>query len=700
MDEELKKAVQKPTATTQEPHPRERTSFKAFLLSNPNYFGNLAASPFEPVVSIASNTHYEELACVGYQPQQKRLEGVVHVYQPSGYGTGICGAGTPEYVRFYLSPDQGATWEDQGLTGFQAYNVPQGTEGAKRLEYAVSLAVDPARRLCFFDSLVRVRAILSWNDPPPAGQPDWQPVWGNVREATIQVEPRRAVIFSEVFDLAKAKLPPAVADVLDLEAPIQTTARALGTAELAELYRDKDVPVHRFAHKELASYVSGGLALSAESFAATVPGIKITPDLLGALLKTDGDTSFEELRCVGLDPNLPDTLVGVIQVKKSSGYSGGPCTRGSREYVTFWGDFDGNGSFDTCLGTAGVTVHDLNNVPRDGVHYAVRLPVDLQRYRQPCTRGPRLVRIRAILSWNTPAPCADPQHVPTWGNREETVIHLTPGSAAPGGRIAILGGIPVSHINPGTGLTTPTAVFATNNLPPDSLGRPCPFGGRVTVQGAPVADHSYVVEVSQDGVVWTPVLTDLVLTDELGNTSIHKADPVTRRFAYRPFTKNLNSVLAQWDSTGDARWTVRLSVFDAAGNPQGTDSRVVQLDNTRPEASIVITTGAGNCGKFPSGSVLSGTFVARDLYFGGYSLRVQPGVNPPGAGVPAPASGIVQTAPAPGAPWTLDTRGMRSCGYVISVSASDRAIVDSQHVGHPGSHSVGFCLEAEGEPVG
>ena len=39
----------------------------------------------------------------------------------------------------------------------------------------------------------------------------------------------------------------------------------------------------------------------------------------------------------------------------------------------------------------------------------------------------------------------------------------------------------------------------------------------------------------------------------------------------------------------------------------------------------------------------------------------------------------------------------RSCGYVIRVSAVDRAIVDSQGVGHHASDSAGFCLEAEHE---
>lgn len=698
MDSELKKAVQKSQAAMQEAHARERAAFKVLLLTNPNYFGNLVESPFKPVLPISGNTYYEELACVGYQPQQERLEAVVYINQPSGYGTDVCGPGTPEYVRFYLSYDNGATWQDQGMTSFQAFNIPEGTAGSKRLEYAVSLAADVHPRFCLFDPLIRMRAILSWNNPPPANQPNWVPVWGNVREATIQLEPFRLIHWPDLLEIAKIKLPPYLAEVIDLDTPIQTKAKSLGAAELATLYRDKGVPAHRFAFKEIASFLSAQTTLSAEAFSALLPGITLDPGILEALFpKTDGDTSFEELKCIGLDPNTPDTLVGIIQLKKTSGYSGGPCTDGSREYVTFWADFDGNGSFETCLGTAQVQVYDLANVPPAGVYYAVRLPVDLTPYRQACEKGPKVVRVRAILSWNTPAPCANPNTVPTWGNREETLIHIAPSAQAPAGKIAILGGIPVAHIDNLSGLTTSSAVFATNNLPPDALGRSCPFAGRVTVQGAPVVGYTYVVEVSQDGLIWTPVLTDLVVTDQFGNTSVHKANPITKRFDYLPFTQNVNSVLAQWNTAGDAKWYVRLSVYDGGGILQGTDTHLVQLDNTAPEVSITITTGTGDCGKFAIGTVLAGTFVARDDYLGSYSLGVEPAINPPGVGVPVPNSGLTNTAPAPGDAWSLNTAGMQACGYVIRVVAADRAIVNSQSVGHYVSASAGFCLEETAE---
>lgn len=693
----------------QEAHCKERVAFKVLLLTNPNYFGNLLDSPFNPIISISSNTFYEELACVGYHPQQERLEAVVYIKQPSGYGTDVCGAGTSEHVRFYLSFDKGVTWQDQGMTSFQAYNIPEGTEGDKRLEYAVSLAINPRRRFCLADPLIRVRTILSWNNPPPANQPNWKPVWGNIREVEIQIEPRRFIFPLEIFELAEAKLPPSLEEILDLETSIQTKIPALSAAELAEKYKGRDVPVHRFAFKEVSTFVSSKTNLSAGSFAALLPGIKIDPKIIDLLFpKKDGDISFEELKCIGLDPNSPDTLVGVIQVKKSSGYSGGPCTNGSLEYVTFWADFDGNGSFETCLGTANVRVYDLSNIPAAGVYYAVRLPVDLAPYRQSCRKGPKVVRIKAILSWNTAAPCANPNYIPTWGNAEETLINIAPSAQAPAGKIAILGGIPVVYINDVTGLTTPDAVFATNNLPPDNPdgviitadGRPCPFAGRVSIQGASLLGHSYKVEVTPaGGGAPTAVVTNLVLTRQNGTTHVHKADPTTLRFDYLDFNDNINSLLAQWNTADNALWEVKLTTFNGvASNPLasavGVDTHLIQLDNTRPEVSIDITIGPGNCGKFSIGTVLSGRFVARDDYLSRYSLSVEPAVNTPPVGVPSPSTGIVNTAPAPGGDaWTLDTRDMKPCGYVVRLVATDRAIVNSQSVGHSSPDSVGFCLE-------
>ena len=74
-----------PAAQQEPPDPqytRERLQFRALVLANPNYFGNIKASPFPPVLNIQSNTTYEEIGCVGFQPQLNRLEPLPRHHRP------------------------------------------------------------------------------------------------------------------------------------------------------------------------------------------------------------------------------------------------------------------------------------------------------------------------------------------------------------------------------------------------------------------------------------------------------------------------------------------------------------------------------------------------------------------------------------------------------------------------------------------
>lgn len=687
--------------------PRERAQYKALLLTNPNYFGSLDASPYKPVLPLAGNTYYEELGCVGYQPQQEQLEGIVYVYQPSGYGSGLCGAGSTEYVRYYLSFDNGVKWQDQGLTSFQVWNVPEGTDGPLRLEFAAQLKVDPARLLCLHGTrLIRMRGILSWNVPPPPNQPNWLPPWGNRREATIEVEPWRFPILKDLFKTLKVKIPPALQGTLDLEQPLSLKKVALSSAELAALYKETLVPVHRFAYAKIHALVFGKAVPSIDVLKQEIPGVTIDPSLIDILFplneKTDGDTSYEELGCIGMDPNSPDTLCGVLAIRRPVGYNGGPCTGGSTEYVSWWADTDRNGSFETFLGTSSVHVHDITGIPAGGVNMAVRLPVDLSKLRKPCADGPVVLPIRAILSWNVPVPGNAPNTVPHWGNRQQTLVHLAPQGVVhgPAGKIAILGGIAVTMISDVTGTTTADAVFALNNV---AVGGGAPFGGIVTVQGAPLPPgYTYKVEVtpSSGGGTPEPVLSALTLTRSDGTTYLHEASAVTQRFDYVPFADNTDSLLARWFSHGDASWTVTLSAYDPGGVLVDTDSQLIQLDNTEPVAQMAITSGTGNCGKFASGTPISGTFSATDVDIASWSITVKPpGINVPGEALisldppPLPLNPAVGSSNESARAWYLDTAGMVACGYIAEIVVSDRTIVNSQSQGWSNSASVGFCIE-------
>ena len=713
-------SINEQDANQQQRVPSERSKFRALLLANPNYFGNVEASPFPPVLNIQLNRTYEEIGCVGFQPQFNRLDAVVYVNQPSGYGGGVCSSGTQEYVRFYLSGDNGATWQDAGLTSFSAYDIPSGTVGERRLEYAVALQIDPRKRFCFINNLYLVRAILSWNVPPPPNAPNFLPVWGDVHNTHIAIDPRRFVIIDELLKEAQVKLPPQIEQILDLAQPVVLAEpKLMDAAQLQVLYKGTDVEPHRFALAELHQLISQP-ALTDALMAAGAPGVLQQlglnlADLDVVLFPTDGSTRYEELECIGLNPNQ-DALVGVIRVKLPNGYSGGPCTAGSREYVAFWGDFDGNGSFETYLGTTSVNVHDYTQIPREGLEYSVFLPVKLDQYRRPCQRGAVVVRIRAIMSWQVAPPPGNPNFVPVWGNREQTLIHIRPGRVISGHPpvIETVGSMAVVDIN-GAGYA---------NGPAQLVGftaKQSPFGGEVVITGhlANPADISAGATPLRYRVIVNDGTGDQVLNNPFGIARTQLLDGVwsflpgitqaVDAFNYYTYREDLTgaignaqifvagNILARWQTSGKTgTWTIRIEVRDAADVLYTGNTVTVRLDNSAPQipaGSFAITTGGGSCADFTVGDIIEGTYQVTDEHFGALSFSVLP----PNGGVftaPVPLPRTYPAVPTTGEAgvWRLDTTGMPRCGYVIRLGASDRTIVNSGFIGYSNEAFVGLCL--------
>lgn len=718
------------------PYLQERVQFRALILANPNYFGNIKVSPFTPVLQIQSNTVYEELCSVGFQPQFNRLEAVVFVKQPSGYGGDICSNGTPEYVRFYVSYDNGASWDDEGVASFTAYNIPAGTTGARRLEYAVTAQINPPKKPCSVRNIVLVRAILSWNVPPPPDTPDFVPVWGNVHNTHIQIDPRRFFVLGELLD--HIQLSPELLKTLDLTQPLaEVETTPLAASELQVLYKDKGIEPHRFALPELHQLMNQP-ALSASLMApgggGGLQGLDIDlSNIIGKLFPTDGDTRYEELVCVGLNPNQ-DTLAGVIKVKLPNGYSGDLCTAGSREFVTFWADFNNNGTFETCLGTTSVRVHDIADIPAEGLEYAVFLPVNLAPYRQPCEKGPKVVRIRAILSWQVAPPCWNPNYVPVWGNREETLIHIKPGpSIQPGTHapfIETVGSMAVEDIHPVTGLASGLSALA------GFTAHNSPFGGEVVITGhiAYPTDISngaaaleYRVFVRKLGEPWQRLTnTFSVARSQLLDGVWSSLPSVTQAVDaddFYPYREDLTSgpgnpqifvvgnVLARWQTGGlSGVWQIVIEAKNPAvvGPSWFSNSVTVRLDNTAPVPSIAITSGGGNCADFTIGDIISGTYAAFDEHFGSLTLSVLPAQGgsfttpPPLPAAPSPHMPLSRSYPlvptgGEAGTWSLDTTGMPRCGYVLEIGVTDRTIVNSGAIGFYNRALVGLCLRAPEE---
>jgi hypothetical protein len=684
-----------------------RANLRMLLLANPNYFGNLPQSGLKPVLNIAGDTTYEELGCVGFSPSLSRLEAVVSIKQTSGYDGGVCSAGSQEYVRFYLSFNGGATWQDQGVASFTAYDIP----GPKPLEYSVALPVTLPEDICFIENLPQVRAILSWNYIPPANTPGFSPIWGNVVNVTIQSPAFEFIILDKLLALSKVQIPANVKQAVDLQQSVAAAPKkALSVAEISAIYKEKPVPAARYLYPEIVK-LSGNqtVAEAVTSTAKTAAKTSLASldvnlgEIIGIVLSTSGNTDYEELDCVGLDTNR-SMLVGVVKMKLPYGFNGGLCTAGSTEYAAFWVDWGGGYQY---AGTATLNVHDISSLPASGLEYAVALPVNLASHMQPCANGAQTANVRAILSWQTAPPTNNPNYVPVWGNQSNALVQIPSGQPVQLGtpNIAIIGGIGVDQIDttgvtPQPGTTFPGALFSLQGTPADpyDTSRQCPFGGEIVVQGLPSVGYKYRVWVQDTS---SPIATILahpiVTTDQYGNATTRNPDS-TGFFTYLDNSQNIDDNLAFWYSSGNDLYNLWLEIADTSDTVLGrTPSYLIQLDNTPPAVDLNIDNG-GNCKQFNpvTQPTINGHFVVTESgtgangQIGHYNMTTLPSGN-----APSPSSGMSDTGPAPGQAWSLSLAGMAPCGYVVQLDGWDNTIVDSAPGNwNGGSISRGFCLVA------
>ncbi len=716
------------------PHLKERLNFKALLLENPNFFGT-APEQGAAKLTLKNDTAYEQLTCIGYNPALGQLEATVQIKLPTGYGGDLCQAGSAEHVRFFA--DLGSGWEDLGATGFIAHDIPNANDCAghatKPLSYVVSLPWRPPGRFCAQPLLANVRAILSWENLPTPGDPNFEPIWGNHLDRHVQIAPRRFPFLSDVLDHlstsgeATLSLPDDLAHLADVELqppgpPPVLTLEQLVAANV-KLPAAERVPPHRLVFEAVQAATAPGAFGTGPlgAFAGQLEAVDLDlSSIAGIIQKTSGDVTYEQLNCVGLDGSR-EVLGASFTIKRPTGYSGTLCQHGSTEYVAFWADWD-----DTCkwtyVGTAQVQVHDIAGIPADGLHYAAFMPApQIDAHRQTCAE-PRLSRIRAVLSWSTPPSTVDPDAIPHWGNRLDVHVQLPPGEPTKplDPNIRNIGGIAVEDIDygaGGTGMTrtggTPVhfAHFTTSIV--DPLQRACPFGGQVIVEGRYWLGYKYRVSVRRpsqppSAAIW---LTRDFWVERSTSGYSHQVVGPDGFFTYLDPAQHMDFTLALWDTVGDDQWLVRLEIRDLADVTVGTSpDYLIQLDNTAPFVDIEITSPGGDCADFAQGTTVQGLFVATDLHFGSWGLLTRPNTaaipsNPPvaDAGL-APTSETPPRVPPPPAlpPWTgghgwsLNTTTpvqMRPCGYVAEVSASDRSILNS----HPDYHNTnttdtGLCL--------
>jgi hypothetical protein len=243
-----------------------------------------------------------------------------------------------------------------------------------------------AERSCFEQNRWRRRSILPWR-------------WSSKEDIS-------ALASSSSEDHAGKSEAAAISEAL-----VQTR-NPLSPTELHSLYAGTSVPPHRYlAPALIAALHSPAIALDPAKWFSGMDDVDFS-SVAGDWLKTNGDTTFEQLKSVGLDLRASQ-LTAVVTIKQRYGYSGGPSTAGSQEYVAFWADWGAGFLYE---GTATVVVYDCGGLPAAGQDYCLSLPVDLFLRADNGGNAMNPIRLRAVLSWNAPPSSTHPYAQAVWGN--------------------------------------------------------------------------------------------------------------------------------------------------------------------------------------------------------------------------------------------------------------------------------------------
>ncbi len=371
----------------------QRLGIHKLLANNPNYFGTVSGTDFKVEQPIKFNTSYEELTCVGLWPEKNLLEATFVVKLPFGFLGDLCSPGSHEYVRFYIDWNNDGDFldanEDAGVAAVNVHDLPQVKQ--HHLCYAVRQPFKPFLANCKEPYIVKLRAILSWEIPPT--NPNFIPIWGNIHECWIQIDPVEGKI---------------VGVVAKEEAAVQTD----------EKQSKRPAPTQE---KERTQFLE--LLQQNPNYFGNLPISDLEP-----VNPIKSDTRYEELKCIGLYPER-DFLEGIIQVKLPFGFLGDLCGPGSYEYVRFFIDWNGDGDFvdfNEDAGVAAVNVHDIRQVHEHHLCYA--LGRSFRALRAAC-QHPYIVKVRAILSWQQVP--TGPNFIPVWGNIVECWMQIHPTESVP-----------------------------------------------------------------------------------------------------------------------------------------------------------------------------------------------------------------------------------------------------------------------------
>lgn len=664
-------------------------------------------------------TYWEQLTCAGYNPQFRRLEAVVDVKQTSGYNGSLCSNASTEYVRFFVDFHDGNGFQNMGYTSFKVADISNNPPGPQHpLSYLAYLFIDDSRHRKFLDCdhavIPRMRAVLSWNSIPSL-DPDEMPHYGNRVDADIQLARKLRLFPVELAEVFKA---PDLVKYLDPTTEIKLLPQVKLSAEnILRVNKTAGVPEKRTLYSVIGKRFNSNLDFSRASgnfeiLPAQLDSLKLDftkfIDVYNGLDGKKADTTYEELTCIGLNPQT-DSLGAVIHIKKSAGFNGDMCTKGSMEHVAFWADWNNNGTFDQYLGTVSVNVHDIQNVPKRGLYYNVLLPIDVADRLKSCN-SPNVIRVRAVLSWESLPSTTNPNQLNAWGNYKDALVQLRPKLGQGSGihsAIHTVGGVDRQMIDPVQYLynyqAAPTSI--NNNRP---WGGGVAFGGIIDRNGfGGVVKYRFLYKkLSEPVSAFKPAsIAETFLLDDLNTPAPAFADPQTNPDGWFEYKQNpaiglysVDNRLATWQTGGldDGPYTIRFVHTDEFGVENVADQFTIMICNKgmtiSPTANASVDTNfdldlvidGGDCHSYPlptqpKPEIINGHLRAVHPYFASWALSIQPTAHTNGAAPSPPSrsySSLGDTGDANGT-WSLDTTLLEPCGYAISIGAHTRVIMNS-----------------------
>lgn len=631
----------------------ERIQFKQLIALNPNYFGSIKDKAtleiFSVVQSMKNNTKYEELLCVGLYPEYNLLEAVIEMKLPKGFHGPLCELGSKEYLAFYIDYNDGAGFVSIGAPAEVNVHDLSFVNGG-HVFYAVRKTFIPKEYWkCDKPQIVKVRAILSWEVIPTSF--NYDPVWGNVIDAWIQILPKQLpIIIYPPIPFEKHLI---MGDLKEIKEFVDNSIKQEYDAK-----ENTKIEKQRLEFKELisknpnyfGSIIDSKNKVEIKNAITQLPKetIKKLIDITDLLVPAENfllKTRYEELKCVGLYPS-DDLLEAIIEVKLPYGFSGDLCTIGSKEYVAFYIDW---GSGYQHVGTSTVNVHDIPFINEKHLFYAVKAKVkDVESKLKACM-DENIVKVKAILSWNQDPTPYGHNFTPTWGNDIVRNVQIRPKDGeSVMCSISILNEVHADNISQtGASLGLATKIDAGGNAVPLIFDRP--FGGIIACWGyinVPTTVF-YRFRYSDDGgISWNNIRDNRIAYNPSAWVSTIERIPDSEGwFLKEDFDNDKDNydltALVHWKSYGKlGNYILRLELADANKNEITGQSYDIslKLDNTNPELltfggtpaplpakGITVKDSIGDykeCGEFkgPEEIKIYGNF--RDDYFKNFRLKV------------------------------------------------------------------------------